>query len=129
MDEVFKALADPTRRSLLDELFQRDGQTLGELCAGLEMTRQAVAKHLAILEAGAIVVPLDAQLKAQEVGEILAQLVLLIGLAALGQPRSRRRRKMRRFWILLLGLLNVLKTYCISFMKTINGITNGLKAE
>lgn len=50
MDEVFKALADASRRSLLDRLHARNGQTLNELCDGLDMTRQAVAKHLAILE-------------------------------------------------------------------------------
>lgn len=50
MDEVFKALADPSRRSLLDRLHARNGQTLNELCEGLAMTRQAVTKHLAILE-------------------------------------------------------------------------------
>jgi DNA-binding transcriptional ArsR family regulator len=50
MDEVFKALADASRRSLLDRLHSRNGQTLNELCEGLDMTRQAVTKHLAILE-------------------------------------------------------------------------------
>ena len=50
MDEVFKALADASRRSLLDRLHARNGQTLLELCDGLDMTRQAVTKHLAILE-------------------------------------------------------------------------------
>ena len=50
MDEVFKALADPSRRKLLDELFKSNGQTLGELCEHLDMTRQAVTKHLVILE-------------------------------------------------------------------------------
>jgi DNA-binding transcriptional ArsR family regulator len=50
MDKVFKALADPSRRSLLDSLHGRNGQTLGDLCDGLDMTRQAVTKHLAILE-------------------------------------------------------------------------------
>jgi DNA-binding transcriptional ArsR family regulator len=50
MDAVFKALADPTRRRLLDTLRARDGQTLGELCEDESMTRQAVTKHLAILE-------------------------------------------------------------------------------
>src|SRR5215471_7218246 len=48
-DVVFRALADGSRRRLLDRLHRRNGQTLGELCQGLEMTRQAVAKHLAIL--------------------------------------------------------------------------------
>ena len=50
MDEVFKALADASRRELLDRLRAENGQTLGELCARLAMTRQAVSKHLAILE-------------------------------------------------------------------------------
>lgn len=49
-DAVFRALADPSRRQLLDRLYARNGQTLVELCQGLEMTRQAVAKHVAILE-------------------------------------------------------------------------------
>ncbi len=55
MDLVFKALADPTRRALLDRLRDRNGQTLGELCAGLEMARQSVSKHLAILEDAGVV--------------------------------------------------------------------------
>jgi DNA-binding transcriptional ArsR family regulator len=50
MDEVFRALADPSRRRLLDRLNRRNGQTLHELCAGLDMARQSVSKHLAILE-------------------------------------------------------------------------------
>jgi DNA-binding transcriptional ArsR family regulator len=50
MDAVFKALADPVRRQLLDRLYARNGQTLRELCEGQDMTRQAVTKHLAILE-------------------------------------------------------------------------------
>jgi DNA-binding transcriptional ArsR family regulator len=50
MDAVFKALADPSRRELLDRLRADNGQTLSELCARLDMTRQAVSKHLAILE-------------------------------------------------------------------------------
>jgi DNA-binding transcriptional ArsR family regulator len=49
-DAVFRALADASRRKLLDRLYRRNGQTLLELCEGLEMTRQAVAKHLAVLE-------------------------------------------------------------------------------
>ena len=55
MDEVFKALADGSRRALLDRLHARNGQTLNELCDGLEMTRQAVTKHLDILEAANLV--------------------------------------------------------------------------
>src|ERR1022692_5085831 len=56
MDLVFRALADPTRRALLDELFARDGQTLVSLTAQHDMTRIAVAKHLKILEDAGLVV-------------------------------------------------------------------------
>ena len=60
MDDVFKALADASRRELLDRLFAKNGQTLNELCvrlaeAGTSMTRQAVSKHLAILEGANLV--------------------------------------------------------------------------
>jgi uncharacterized protein YndB with AHSA1/START domain len=55
MDEVFRALADPSRRQLLDSLNARNGQTLSELCSGLQMARQSVSKHLAILEAANLV--------------------------------------------------------------------------
>src|SRR3954464_5279399 len=54
-DHVFRALADPNRRRLLDSLNQRNGQTLRELCAGLDMARQSVSKHLALLEAANLV--------------------------------------------------------------------------
>ena len=56
MDEVFKALADPTRRSLLDELFNEDGQTLSALEERLPMTRFGVMKHLKVLEEAGLVV-------------------------------------------------------------------------
>lgn len=56
MDAVFKALADPTRRRLLDRLRARNGQTLSELCVHADMTRQAVTKHLVILEEANLVV-------------------------------------------------------------------------
>jgi DNA-binding transcriptional ArsR family regulator/uncharacterized protein YndB with AHSA1/START domain len=55
MDEVFRALADPSRRLLLDSLNERNGQTLRELCTGLDMARQSVSKHLAVLEAANLV--------------------------------------------------------------------------
>jgi DNA-binding transcriptional ArsR family regulator len=55
MDDVFKALADPTRRELLDVLFERDGQTLGELESHFEMTRFGVMKHLKVLEGAHLV--------------------------------------------------------------------------
>ena len=55
-DRVFKALADPTRRFLLDRLFKRDGRTLTELESELEMTRFGVMKHLRVLEDAGLVV-------------------------------------------------------------------------
>jgi DNA-binding transcriptional ArsR family regulator/uncharacterized protein YndB with AHSA1/START domain len=55
MDDVFRALADPSRRLLLDRLNERSGLTLRELCAGLEMARQSVSKHLAVLEGANLV--------------------------------------------------------------------------
>lgn len=60
-EDVFKALADPTRRRILDELVERDGQTLFEICArlmnkhGLGLSRQAVSQHLAVLESADLV--------------------------------------------------------------------------
>ncbi|MEV5431981.1 metalloregulator ArsR/SmtB family transcription factor [Streptomyces sp. NPDC052701] len=60
-EDVFKALADPTRRRILDELVERDGQTLFEICTrlmvkhGLGLSRQAVSQHLAVLEAAGLV--------------------------------------------------------------------------
>jgi DNA-binding transcriptional ArsR family regulator len=56
MDKVFKALADPSRRLLLDRLFEASGQTLGELCKDLDMSRQAVTQHLGVLEAADLVI-------------------------------------------------------------------------
>jgi uncharacterized protein YndB with AHSA1/START domain/DNA-binding MarR family transcriptional regulator len=55
MDDAFRALADPSRRLLLDSLNERNGQTLRELCTGLDMARQSVSKHLAVLEAANLV--------------------------------------------------------------------------
>jgi DNA-binding transcriptional ArsR family regulator len=54
-DKVFKALADPTRRMLLDLLSERNGQSLGELCENLDMARQSATQHLEILEAANLV--------------------------------------------------------------------------
>ena len=56
LDLVFKALADPTRRLLLDRLFEDNGQPLGSLCAHLAISRQAVTKHLDLLETANLVV-------------------------------------------------------------------------
>jgi DNA-binding transcriptional ArsR family regulator len=55
VDAIFKALADASRRRLLDRLNERNGQSLRELCGGLDMTRQAVTKHLTVLEAANLV--------------------------------------------------------------------------
>src|SRR6478609_6014865 len=55
LDAAFRALADPSRRRLLDRLNARDGLSLRELCDGLDMTRQSVTKHLAVLEAANLV--------------------------------------------------------------------------
>ncbi|MFW6067897.1 MAG: ArsR/SmtB family transcription factor [Myxococcota bacterium] len=54
-NRVFKALGDPTRRRLLDALYERNGQTLGELCGHVDMARQSVTQHLQILEAANLV--------------------------------------------------------------------------
>ena len=58
MTDIFQALSDPTRRDLLDRLFAKGGQTLTQLCEGYSMSRQAVTKHLAVLEEAELVVSL-----------------------------------------------------------------------
>jgi len=55
MDDVFKALADPTRRAMLDRLYDEPGQTLSELIEGLGMRRQSATRHVSILEAAGLV--------------------------------------------------------------------------
>lgn len=55
MSDVFKAMADETRRTLLDQLYDKNGQTLGQLTTSLDMSRQAVSKHLKILEAANLI--------------------------------------------------------------------------
>lgn len=55
VDGVFRALADPSRRELLDRLYARNGQTLTELCGGLGMARQSVSQHLEVLEAANLI--------------------------------------------------------------------------
>lgn len=62
MDELYRAIADPTRRAILDELVDRNGQTLFELCGrlimkhGIESSRQAISQHLELLEAAGLVI-------------------------------------------------------------------------
>ena len=60
MTDVFKAIADPSRRALLDRLSVRNGQSLRDLSAGLAMSRQAVTKHLGVLEAAGLVISVRA---------------------------------------------------------------------
>ncbi len=55
MDKVFKALADETRRTLLDRLYEKQGQTLGNMCSGTNMQRQSATKHLKILEEAGLI--------------------------------------------------------------------------
>jgi DNA-binding transcriptional ArsR family regulator len=56
MDQIFKALANKSRREVMDQLFARDGQTLNELCESASFSRQAVSKHLQILENASLIV-------------------------------------------------------------------------
>ncbi len=58
MDAVFKALADPSRRALLDQLHLQNGQTLNQLCRHLQITRQGITKHLGLLIQADLIVPL-----------------------------------------------------------------------
>src|SRR2546423_15012695 len=58
MDDVFRALADPNRRALLDQLRLENGQTLNQLCGYLRMTRQGITKHLGVLIKAGLIVPL-----------------------------------------------------------------------
>lgn len=55
MTDIFKALADPLRRRILDQLYEQDGLTLTQLCESADMSRQAVSKHLGILEASGVI--------------------------------------------------------------------------
>jgi DNA-binding transcriptional ArsR family regulator len=55
IDKVFKALADPSRRQLIDSLHAKNGQTLSELCTGIDMARQSVTQHLDLLEAANLI--------------------------------------------------------------------------
>ncbi|HEX5480129.1 MAG TPA: helix-turn-helix domain-containing protein [Dehalococcoidia bacterium] len=75
-DRVFKALADPTRRHLLDRLFERDGRTLGDLASGEDMTRFGVMRHLRVLEdAGLIVVRRSGREKRHYLNTVPIQLI------------------------------------------------------
>jgi DNA-binding transcriptional ArsR family regulator len=94
-DEVFKALADPTRRAILDELTERDGETLFEICARLTMkhqlglSRQAISQHLDVLErAGLIATRKDGRYKFHHI-----ETKPLKGIAERWTTKGRRRRQ------------------------------------
>ena len=75
-DPVFKALADATRRQLLDRLFTQDGQALGDLCEEMENSRQAITKHLGVLEnAGLVVVSWQGRKKHHYLNPVPVQVI------------------------------------------------------
>ena len=88
MDPVFKALADASRRRLLDALFAHPGQTLGARTAGLDMTRQAVSQHLAVLEAAQLVTSIrSGREKLHYLNPVPIHAVQARGIAKFEQPR------------------------------------------
>src|SRR5690348_4399907 len=104
-DRVFKALADPTRRFLLDRLFERDGRTLTELESELEMTRFGVMKHLKVLaDAGLVVARRSGREKRHFLNPVPIRLIhdrwidnyTERQVSALADPRARRRSRARR---------------------------------
>jgi len=90
VDEVFKALADPSRRHLLDRLRKRDGQTLSELCAELDMTRFGAMKHLRVLEdAGLIATKRNGREKLHFLNPVPIQLIYDRWVSKYAQPFAR----------------------------------------
>lgn len=91
MEEVFKALADPSRRLLLDRLFEHDGQSLNELCANLPaMTRFGVMKHLGVLEqAGLVTTRRDGREKLHYLNPVPIRLVHDRWISKYAEPRVR----------------------------------------
>ena len=97
MDEVFKALADPSRRHLLDVLRKRDGQTLGELCAELDMTRFGAMKHLRVLEdAGLLTTQKIGREKLHYLNPVPIQLLYDRWVSKYAQPFTRGLAKLKR---------------------------------
>ncbi len=97
MDEVFKALADPSRRHLLDVLRKRDGQTLGELCAELDMTRFGAMKHLRVLEdAGLLTTQKNGREKLHFLNPVPIQLIYDRWVSKYAQPFTRGLAKLKR---------------------------------
>lgn len=96
-DRLFKALADPSRRTLLDRLNARDGQTLAELCAPLDMTRQAVTQHLAVLEAAQLVATAwRGREKRHFINPVPLQEIYERWVATFERPRVRAMRELKR---------------------------------
>jgi DNA-binding transcriptional ArsR family regulator len=96
-DAVFRALADGSRRQLLDRLHGRGGQTLGDLCEGLDMTRQAVAKHLAILEeANLVAVKWQGREKLHFINPVPINEIAERWISKFEQPRLRALSKLKR---------------------------------
>jgi len=97
VDEVFKALADPSRRHLLDVLRKRDGQTLGELCAELDMTRFGAMKHLRVLEdAGLLTTQKIGREKLHYLNPVPIQLLYDRWVSKYAQPFTRGLAKLKR---------------------------------
>jgi DNA-binding transcriptional ArsR family regulator len=97
VDEVFKALADPNRRHLLDLLRKRDGQTLSELSAELDMTRFGVMKHLRLLEdAGLITTHKSGREKHHFLNPVPIQMIYDRWVSKFAQPYTRRLAKLKR---------------------------------
>ncbi len=98
MDEVFKALADPSRRHLLDVLRRRDGQTVGELCAELDMTRFGAMKHLRVLEdAGLLTTQKIGREKLHYLNPVPIQLIYDRWVSKYAQPFTRGLAKLKRY--------------------------------
>jgi DNA-binding transcriptional ArsR family regulator len=94
MDEVFKALADPTRRALLDALFEQDGQTLTQLQDRFSMTRFGVMKHLKVLEdAGLIVVRRRGREKLHFLNPVPIRLIHDLWVSKFAEPCSSTREQ------------------------------------
>ena len=96
-DLLFKALADPSRRKLLDLLHKHDGRTLGQLCGHLDMTRQGVTQHLAVLEAANLVSPVRrGREKLHFLNPVPLQEIYERWIAKFEQPRLKALERLKR---------------------------------
>ncbi len=99
MDEVFKALADPTRRELLDELYREDGQSLQALESRLPMSRFGVMKHLKVLEeAGLVTTRKEGRQKLHFLNPVPIQLIQERWVSKYAEPRAKRSSGSRTDW-------------------------------